>query len=300
MTATKVDKVRRKNREECVANHQVENLQGLYFDGKKSDTKSIVRNPDGTKKHRLLNKEHLVLVQEPGNKYIGHVTPEPGTAENVSDSIIVKLRDMQIDTQNLKVLGGDGCNLNVGWRGGVMRLLEEKLNLSLFKIVCLLHLGEVLFKKVVRFYYGKHKGPKDFPILGPELEICHTLPVIKFKKICSKFFPKMEIEGLSNDQKYLFAMGLAVRSGKVDPRLAYYTPGPLNHARWLTMAARILRLYVSKVNPSKELVALTTYIIKVYISFWQAVKTNSAISMGSRHFLTLVQKTRQVCLSPYC
>jgi hypothetical protein len=293
VNARKVDLARRKNRQNCVENHKVSNWEGLYFDGKRSPTKTVIEASDGSRKQITLKKEHLVLVQEPENKYVGHVTPKTGNAEDTTESIVSKLNNLNVNLGDLKILGGDGCNLNVGWKGGVMRLIEEILKRPLLRAICLLHFGEILFKKVMQYYYGKHKGPTDFPGIGPKLEGCHKFAIVKFKKICPQNFPKMNLDDLSRDQKYLFALGIAIKNGKVDTRLANYTPGPLNHARWLTLAARCLRLYVSEKKPSKKLVAIVTFIMHVYIPHWQAVKTQSSISMGSLHFLNLIKSTRQ-------
>ena len=50
---------------------------------------------------------------------------------------------------------------------------------------------------------------------------------------------------LSTDQRYLYDMCIAVQSGIVNQNLAVKSPGYIKHARWLTRANRILRLYVS-------------------------------------------------------
>ncbi|GBM14185.1 hypothetical protein AVEN_61002-1 [Araneus ventricosus] len=47
---------------------------------------------------------------------------------------------------------------------------------------------------------------------------------------------------LSKDQKYLSDISYAVLTGSSDP--SRRDPGPTSHARWLTTANRILRLYV--------------------------------------------------------
>lgn len=51
-------------------------------------------------------------------------------------------------------------------------------------------------------------------------------------------------------------------------QLANRQPGKLVHARWLTAGNRMLRLYVSTENPSKELEILrklVSYILTVYV-----------------------------------
>ena len=58
---------------------------------------------------------------------------------------------------------------------------------------------------------------------------------------------------LRGDQKYLYDMVRAVDSGVCDDHLASMKPGRLNLSRWLTTAARILRLYLIKPTASEEL-----------------------------------------------
>ena len=43
-------------------------------------------------------------------------------------------------------------------------------------------------------------------------------------------------------------------------------------ARWLTTANRFMRLYVSSDHPSEVLLNIITYIVKVYVPKWFAVK----------------------------
>ncbi len=247
----------------------------------------------GSSKHINVDKEHLVLVQEPKNKYIGYVTPTTSNAEDTSQAIIDKLMELNVDLADLKILGGDGCALNTGFRAGVMRKIEEFLNRPLGRVICLLHFCEVLFKKIIEFFYGIHKGPVDFShIEDDQLKTCHTLAVVSFKRISPRNFPKINTENMSQDQKYLFSMALAIKNGKVDQRLENYTPGPLNHARWLTLAARLLRFYVSQEKPSANLIAVVNFVMRVYIPHWQEVMVNSAVSFGSKHFFNLMQSTR--------
>jgi hypothetical protein len=84
-------------------------------------------------------------------------------------------------------------------------------------------------------------------------------------------------------------------------------PGHIHHARWLTKASRLLRLYVTKENPSKSLQDLAKYIMNVYIPMYFNIKFRSSSTYGSVHFsrfilysqylppqlLTIVQKVIQ-------
>lgn len=96
-----------------------------------------------------------------------------------------------------------------------------------------------------------------------------------------------DIEGdwkkLRGDQKYLYRMALAIHTGVCDDKLASKKPGPVSTARWLTTASRILRLYVSKQNPSQALQKLVQFIVQVYVPFWFLVKTRPQAIHGSRN-----------------
>lgn len=79
---------------------------------------------------------------------------------------------------------------------------------------------------------------------------------------------------MSTDQQYLYGMVKSIASGICDVWLANKNPGNLSHARWLTLANRILRLYVSTAYPTYTLFDFTRFIISVY---------------GPFHFFNLIQ-----------
>lgn len=227
----------------------------------------MVHEETGTSKNLNIKKENIVLVQEPGSSYIGYVTPESGGAEDTCDAIFDKLSSLGVDVSKLDVVGSDGCNTNTGYRKGIIRKMEERLGRSLVWIICLLHLIELCLKKIYESIYGKGKGPTDFGSeLGNMLESCEKLPLARFKKIHVKF-PDMKLDDLSNDQKYLFSLALGIKSGNIDPKILFTTPGKLNHARWLTFASRCLRYYVSCEEPSKEFLILVYFILKVRLIY---------------------------------
>ncbi|GBM16779.1 hypothetical protein AVEN_9372-1 [Araneus ventricosus] len=83
---------------------------------------------------------------------------------------------------------------------------------------------------------------------------------------------------LSNDQQYLYAICLAISRGECYSDMALRKPGPVSHSRWLTIAGRILRLYVVTEIPSDNLIILATYIMKVELDsvrdfFFKAAET---------------------------
>lgn len=86
----------------------------------------------------------------------------------------------------------------------------------------------------------------------------------------------------------------AVVDGVVLPELADLVPGPLSHARWLTLACRLLRLYVSTEAPSAELLTLATFVMKVYVPQWFDIKRSSSCTYGARHVYKAIERSRFV------
>ena len=67
----------------------------------------------GTRYHRkTIVQEQLSLVQEPGSKYIGHVTPTSGTAVSIASSISNFLDEKNIATSDVTAVGCDEPNVN--------------------------------------------------------------------------------------------------------------------------------------------------------------------------------------------
>lgn len=119
--------------------------------------------------------------------------------------------------------------------------------------------------------------------------------VVQFNKVDFKFdVTKLSntSELLSSDQKYLFDMCCAISAGQCSTALAKRSPGKLNHARWLTLANRILRLYVTKSQPSVKLRILVQYILYAYAPSFFNIKCSSSVLNGSIHFANLIKSTR--------
>lgn len=81
-------------------------------------------------------------------------------------------------------MGCDGTAVNTGHRGGVIRLLEEKLEKPLHWFVCLLHANEPPLRHLISHIDGQTSGPSTFtgPI-GRRLSDCENLPVVEFTPI---------------------------------------------------------------------------------------------------------------------
>ena len=183
----------------------------------------------------------------------------------------------------LAAVASDGRNINTGRIGGTIRLSEEDLQRPLQWLVCLLHANELPLRHLLTHLDGIISGPKSFSgSIGKQLASCQNLPTVAFSAI-EVYLPDMTDVVLSIDQQYLNDMCKAIKNGVCSLELSRKGPGTLSHAQWLTAANRLLRLYVSTLNPSDNLVTPVTYILKVYAPMWFLIKSKSSCKDGARH-----------------
>ncbi|GBM03078.1 Protein lev-9 [Araneus ventricosus] len=78
-------------------------------------------------------------------------------------------------------------------------------------------------------------------------------------------------------------MCIAVSSGKCSLDLYLKNPGKLVNSRWLTLANRILQLYVATDYPTNNLQILVTYVVKVYAPVRFNIKLKPSCTNGSKH-----------------
>lgn len=244
--------------------------------------------------HRLKKEEHISLVQEPGGKYLGHLTPPRATGSEIANSIFCYLENNNFDYVKLVAIGCDGTATNTGWKNGVIRNLELKLGRPLQWFICLLHFNELPFRHLFESVDGDTTGPTSFSgQIGKKLTDCEKLPVANFETINSEEINVTKTD-LGKDQQYLLNIYRTVKTGECAPDLAVKDPGPLSNSRWLTCANRILRLYISEVKPSDEIKLLVSYIMKIYAPVWFGIKMHPSVKFGAVHVFKLVQKTRQL------
>lgn len=156
--------------------------------------------------------------------------------------------------------------------------------------ICLLHLNELPLRHLVEILDGKTAGPRSYTgNLGKELNSCHELPLIEFQTVSSPHMPVLPpdvLKTLSTDQKYLYEIVQMVATGRTS-NVASQTPGPLAHSRWVTTAARILRLYVSTHAPNAKLKMLVKYVMNVYAPAWFLIRMKPGLHFGTAHFIWL-------------
>lgn len=287
----KLRRERTKTRQSIMSKDKVQSIPALYFDGRKDRTLTMIKQ--GAKYYRkTILEEHISLIKEPGSIYLGHITPTTGTSKMIVKEITQYFLNQNLCLSDLLAIGCDGTNVNVGKYGGIIRLLEKQLNKPLQWIVCLLHMNELPFRHLFAHIDGATSGPNTFSgKIGKELENCEMKPVIQYQAIPSEL-PHVTAQDLSTDQSYLHSITSAISTGVFPEDLAKKSPGKMSHARWLTRANRILRLYVSTKSPSEELSILATYVVRVYAPTWFAIKTHPSCKDGARHLWKLISASR--------
>ncbi|KAG5868651.1 hypothetical protein JTB14_031711 [Gonioctena quinquepunctata] len=94
--------------------------------------------------------------------YLAHICPESGTSPNIMKCILKYLDEFHITTYELKVIGCDGTNVNVGKHAGIIVQLEKHLNRPLQWFVCQLHANELPLRYLINSLDGSTTGPKGF------------------------------------------------------------------------------------------------------------------------------------------
>lgn len=111
----------------------------------------------------------------------------------------------------MKVVGADGCNVNVGNHEGAIVVLEKLLGKPLQWFICMLHGCELPFRALVRELDGGTTGPFSLkgPIGSTLDEDLTDLDIVSFKKIPNPDFPILDesvVNDLSKDQAFLHRM----------------------------------------------------------------------------------------------
>jgi hypothetical protein len=203
------------------------------------------------------------------------------------------LKKKNINTDTLQAVGCDATVVNTGRKGGIVRLAEERIGRPLQWLICLLHINELPLRHLMEKIDGATTGPKAFAgAIGKSLILCEQMDVVNYQHR-SADIPEISTD-LSTDQKYLLEIWTAVVTGTCSEDLARRHPGKLSHARWLTTANRILRLYVATESPTPQLQLLATYVSKVYAPMWFSIKTNSSCKDAARHLWKLIRLSRSL------
>ncbi|XP_043230069.1 uncharacterized protein LOC122385687 [Amphibalanus amphitrite] len=263
-------------------------VESLYFDGRKDKTCTDCSAATDI-------QEHVVVLSEPGNLYLTHFTPQSGSAIHMVNELYTIAVAFG---EHVKALGCDGTAVNIGTSGGVCRLFELATNKPVHWFVCMLHGNELNLRHVFKTLDGTTSGPRTFNgAIGTSCaEDVWRREVAPFQPVPGHV-PEMTAElvaTLSHDQQLLYRLALAVQTGDMSDSVARQRIGPLNHARWLTLGARVLRLYVSTESPSDSLRLLVQFLVTHYVPVWFCIRRHPDCTDGAKNFHRSVELLREL------
>ena len=193
----------------------------------------------------------------------------------------------------------DNTSTNTGCVGGLVTCLEKKIGHKLHTIGCALHQNELPFRAVFKHLDGSTKSPSTFT--GPLGKLCeidhHDLPQVEFTKLSGDLdnmkLSEDTLNDLSSDQRLFLEYVQGISRGKVNPRLAAWKIGPLNHARWLTLAIRLMCLWTRGTYTSElqdKLYQVIKYIVEVYAVSWFEIKRDSKFHNQPLYIFNMIQR----------
>lgn len=164
-----VHKNRKRLQESEAANK--ETLQGLYFDGRKDTT---IHQIEGRRVQK--QEEHISIIKEPDSIYFGHLALQPPVrSEDIKNNLLQHLTKRGINPKHLVVIGCDGTNVNTGWKGGAIRLMETSIGKPVQWSICLLHSNELPLRHLLQTLDGHTKGPYTYSgLIGSRLQDCEN------------------------------------------------------------------------------------------------------------------------------
>lgn len=284
-------------------------IQSIFFDGKKGD--SLVPDPDfqpsissgiGQPKPRpkyvVRPVENITILSQPGNHFLGFVSPDNGTGSAVCKAVTDYMNASKYDWKDIIAIGTDGAGTNTGRENGAIARIERGLGRPVHWLICMFHLNEKCLARVLKVL-GCDTSSNDTYIgpLGSLLSDAHRGVLLRdFPAIKLQNMPAImpAVSELTSDQKYLLEAAEAVSRGKVSSKFDGRSPGKLNNARWLTKANRILRLYMKTRNPPDALCTAVKYLQLVFIPMWFGIKMNPTFFNGSRHFFNFIQFSKSI------
>ena len=183
-------------------------------------------------------EEHVTLVAEPGNVFLGHVAPEKKDAKSQADAIWKFVVENNHDA-DLELIGGDSTPLNSGRKGGIFFFIQELKGHRLLISVCKLHTNELPLRHVIRFLGIPTQSNNSFGgeigklVCGnvEELEFNPDFERIRDDRVKLPLLSDDVIDDLSTDQRYAYRILQLIMGCDVDKNFLDHQCGPCCHCR---------------------------------------------------------------------
>lgn len=252
----------------------------------------------------VATEHHLTFTYEDGKSsgtYLTHRTiPVVGATGDVLAQEAFSVLQEYDSIESIRAILLDNTATNTGSTSGLVVKLEEIFGRKLHTIGCALHQNELPLRALFKKLDGTTTGPRSFygPLGKRCLEDIHGEPQVQFETvqtpITDEYIPDEVLKDLSHDQRLLYEYCKGIGVGRVDDRWAAWKIGPLNHARWLTLAIRLLCLYTQDYSPNKNLTKLTHYIVNVYAPSWFSLKMSSKLYDSPRILFSTINHLKLI------
>ena len=226
------------------------------------------------------------------------VLPDTGATGTVLAEQMTDVLEKFKGLSTIKVVLVDNMNANTGCEYGLVTLLEKK---NLHTIGCSLHQNELPFRALFKHLDGTTKSHTTFngPLGKFCANDCHNLPPKSFSAVENPLefhFGMKDMDSLSSDQRLLYEYTVGISRGKVDPRFASWKIGPLNQARWFTLAIRLMCLWTRGAYPqnlSTKLYSLINFIVNVYAICWFDIKKSNKFHHQQIYIYNMIDRIRK-------
>ena len=253
------------------------------------------------------DEHHLTFTRETGKEngiYLTHRTiPIKGATGVLLGKECASVLEEFNSKETLKAVLIDNTNTNTGCETGLVTVLEKELKRKLHTIGCALHQNELPFRAVFKHLDSScTKSPTSFN--GPIGKLCHKnvehLPQVNFFKFSGDLddmeFSSEILKDLSTDQRLLLEYVIGISKGKVDSKYASWKIGSLNHARWLTLAIRLMCLWTrGAYSPELEynLHSIIKFIAEVYAVSWFEIKRDGKFHNQPLNIFNMIQRIKR-------
>ena len=289
---------------------------GIFFDSKITDTANTIV-VDGIERRRREKLDQYVVVLPTGEFLESFVKGKQTDDKKDPPAKIVATQLINICQKwgildNIKIIGGDTCNMNTGTRGGIFHFFEQMVGVKLYHVECQLHINELPLREVVKIEIGETKCKTSLKgNIGSMLPTVTDLPstAMSFKQIHTDAFfelPHHVVSDLSSDQHYAYLMWKTICNKDIVSWniVKNLQVGPLAKSRWLTMALRLCRLFISDrdsrdldIEEEQKLENVVQYVIKVYLPMWFKIKTRENFLYGPENLLYFLKLSQTISVN---
>ena len=116
-------KYRKKQRNLELEQQKKDKITAVYHDGRRDKT-LVTKTVNGISRNVVEVEEHISIIEEPGSRYLSHVTPKDGTGKEIAKSLFKTVVNAEA---TVDVIENDGCSVNNGQNNGACACFERYL-----------------------------------------------------------------------------------------------------------------------------------------------------------------------------